>query len=81
MTDWNVAPGAARLVVVDGHYVLDGALHLELERYEMTEVESVACRSEAEIRDALVKRGAFEARAAEVAKKLWNETAPFLASG
>jgi hypothetical protein len=72
--------GNGIIVVVDGHYVLDDGLHLDLEVYELVDASAneVVCNSEEEIHTALVSLGAFQERAAETAKRLWAEASQYI---
>jgi hypothetical protein len=64
--------GSQYLVVVDGAYREDGALRVLLEQYEGTaEHAEPVCRSEDELRQALVSMGAHEEQAATTAALLW----------
>ena len=60
------------LVLIDGVYREDGALRVLLEQYEGTpEHSEPLCRSEEEVRDALVGMGARPEQAATTAALLW----------
>jgi hypothetical protein len=60
------------LVFVDGAYREDGGLRVLLDQYEGTpEHAEPVCRSEDELRQALVRLGAFEEQAATTASLLW----------
>jgi hypothetical protein len=68
-----VSFGQGFAVVVDGSWIEeDGGLKLLLEQYEMTgETHEPVCRSEQEVKDALLKLGAYEDQAAASAGVIW----------
>jgi hypothetical protein len=68
-----VSFGQGFAVVVDGSWIEeDGGLKLLLEQYEMTgEIHEPVCRSEQDVKEALLKLGAYEDQATASARVIW----------
>jgi hypothetical protein len=66
-----MAFGSGAVVVIDGVWREDGLLRVVLDQFTADQSGDATCQSEDELREALIRLGAFEEQAATTAALLW----------